>query len=492
MREEMQDRQIDLKDMFWAICEHWRAIIVAAIIGAVLVTGVSYIKSLAKPESETENADVEAEEAKTALEGDIALQEAYQKQYEIGGRYLKDSLLMKLDPNALYKGTLTIYVDNGYVVEYPQIDKTNNIQGILEAYKAILNDAEFLAEIGNCLGIEKDKKNYIQELFRIEYAKAEKNSIINRYNASKNIEQTINIMNEAEENGCIIYITIYGWNQEQCKCVLQMVNEKIGNSTSEIERKFGSHQLIVLENECKLVRDETIYNYQQKKLVDMLVISDSLNVLEKSIGEKEKVYAAVSTRLKGSEIQSKEFSLKISILAFVLGAALAIGGETVSYCFNKKLRLEDNFERIYNIPLLAKVNGKKPSKQNSVDIFLNKMRHSGERYFNESEAVEMISASIDVTARRSGIKSMYVTGSLMTEVEIAVVAKIVDSLKNSNVELVVGDSILYNARSMEKLAEFDSVILVEKSANVLYSEVLQEINVCKQHEIHIIGAIVIA
>ena len=41
----MEEREIDLLDMIADILSHWRGLVVALVIGAVLMGGLSYVKS---------------------------------------------------------------------------------------------------------------------------------------------------------------------------------------------------------------------------------------------------------------------------------------------------------------------------------------------------------------------------------------------------------------------------------------------------------------
>ena len=50
----MEEREIDLLDMIADILSHWRGLLVALIIGAVLMGGFSYVKSYRNVQSEQE------------------------------------------------------------------------------------------------------------------------------------------------------------------------------------------------------------------------------------------------------------------------------------------------------------------------------------------------------------------------------------------------------------------------------------------------------
>ena len=59
----MQTREIDLLDMIADVLSHWRGLIVALILGAVLLGGVSYMRSFRTVQNVQQQETVEQEEA---------------------------------------------------------------------------------------------------------------------------------------------------------------------------------------------------------------------------------------------------------------------------------------------------------------------------------------------------------------------------------------------------------------------------------------------
>ena len=107
----MEEREIDLLDMIADILSHWRGLLVALIIGAVLMGGFSYVKSYRNVQSEQEAEEPEldemsAEEQLAQLEDSLSDSEKIsvvatvddEREYVYKDTYYRESIYMHLDP----------------------------------------------------------------------------------------------------------------------------------------------------------------------------------------------------------------------------------------------------------------------------------------------------------------------------------------------------------------------------------------------------------
>ena len=100
---EYNEREIDLKDLFFHVLYRWRSIIIIALVGALLacawqffsIARVHMAGELTKEEKKYEIDQKNYEITLAALEDSV---ESYQKVIENQTAYLNNSLLLKLDP----------------------------------------------------------------------------------------------------------------------------------------------------------------------------------------------------------------------------------------------------------------------------------------------------------------------------------------------------------------------------------------------------------
>ena len=108
----MEEREIDLLDMIADILSHWRGLLVALLIGAVLMGGFSYVKSYRNIQStptveeEPELDEMSVEEQLAQLEDSLSDSEKIsvaatvddEREYLYKDTYYRESIYMHLDP----------------------------------------------------------------------------------------------------------------------------------------------------------------------------------------------------------------------------------------------------------------------------------------------------------------------------------------------------------------------------------------------------------
>ena len=109
----MKEREIDLLDMIADILSHWRGLLIAIVLGAVLLGAFSYTRSYRNMQN------MQSQEAENASEDEMAIEEKLAqlsenldgsqlaavlttvddaKEYALKKQYVQDSIYMQLDP----------------------------------------------------------------------------------------------------------------------------------------------------------------------------------------------------------------------------------------------------------------------------------------------------------------------------------------------------------------------------------------------------------
>ena len=186
MKKDIEERVINIIAMFRYVCLRWRSILVWAVILAILAGGLSYVKNANAIETESAHAaNISLEELEAGLEpeskGKVNAYIDYLEMYDKQLKYNQLAPRMQLDSNGYYRSVLSYYVDNHYTVEYPLVDKVNNINAILEAYTAQVNGLDFVDKFKGSLDVNEELYPYIQELIE---CKIEKNTSVALIGAS--------------------------------------------------------------------------------------------------------------------------------------------------------------------------------------------------------------------------------------------------------------------------------------------------------------------
>lgn len=490
MKKDMAEREINIIDMFWVICLKWRLMFVCAIVCAILAGGFSYIRSAnAVKNANAEKVVVTLEELEKDLDleskGKVDAYIDYMEMFDKQSEYNEKAFRMQLDSKGYYKNVLSYYVDNHYTVEYPLVNKVDNINAILEAYTAQVNGMELPDEVKEKLEIDEELYPYVQEL----------------------IECKIN-KNTSEPNavGGILTITISGLDKEMCDVLSNVVKDKMNSGKIDISQRVGEHDLVLLKDICIFKVDPDVLTYQKQNVEKLVSISTAMKNLDKDFTDEERAcvlaYKSNGDRESANGTKASEevsviatVSKKMILLGAFLGIFLVAGATAFVYLINNKIRLEDEFENDYGVKVLGNVIVKKADKKKVfgfLDDFINKFRHMNKHYFEEDEAISMVAAGIKIGVKKLEMSKVYITGAAMGEEEKEVVDKLKKELTKSNVEVVCGRPILYDAEALENSAEFGCVVLVEHAGVSLYSEVAEEIEICNHQGTKILGAVVVA
>lgn len=512
MEPNFSEREMDVLDMFWAVCQRWRCILIGAVVAAILFAGVSYLKSgqvTPVEEAETEietGTEAEPEKEKIVITADdkenVRLYFDYVDAYADQLRYNQTSPLMQLDAKGFYVGTLDYFVDNHFKVEYPVIGETNQVLALIQAYQSLLNDEDFILKLQNELKITDEK----EAAYIVEHVDCS-----NRYGSKTGV---------SNDRG-VVRISVYAQEEDTCQILIRLVQDTLEQNKDTISGQFENHDLSLLGETCKFVADsgllafqkenfDKLYNYRtgannvknllpealRTRVVGLAVEErenpDLFNFEEENAEDEESKEEVTPEQLGPvSEIPEKKVSVASVIAGFVIGALLVFVFQVLAYIFDNKLRFEDDFERLYQIKLLGKVEKQEQNrKRNFVDERLLKLRRAGLHHFEEKELLDVVSAEIRVSAKKENAKNLYMMGLYLTKENQLFADEITNKAKQTGLQIQSGDAILYHADSLAAMSEMDATILLIRAGDSRYDEVLRIKNKCKTLGVTILGAIV--
>ncbi|MBQ1516395.1 MAG: hypothetical protein IIZ51_11150, partial [Lachnospiraceae bacterium] len=153
---ERDVRELSLGDMLIQVFRHWKAIVIAVIIGAVVFTGLSCYLGVSGP-----TAQRRVEEA-TASSGAVTVSEAEQAQIDAllqmrehfqevalsQSEYIRNSVYMQLDPYAVNRAVVMMWITPEGTTEEETIDR------LITLYQDAANSKEILEPIAEEYGME--------------------------------------------------------------------------------------------------------------------------------------------------------------------------------------------------------------------------------------------------------------------------------------------------------------------------------------------------
>lgn len=459
---------IDICHMLRCIAKKWWEILIAMIVCAVLLGGLSYYKNAkglaAAAESAAAEEDGQTETVSQILmtsEEEILEQSGlsrkaaeevlyytnkyyYNKmQYEHQSTYIEDSILMQLDPNKVW--TVTLYYDlslSGNEGPGQSTDCT-----LAAAYLSRISSEEVYEEIAGELG-EGVQSGYLAEII----TGSSLDTFLDR--------EDVTVLSGKEDFKIVIRYT----DREGCEKIARIVKEKIEASIPEITGEMGAHTIKLVGESREQRADAELLNEQKNAIAALANLSDNvINARTNIEASEESVFyelleyyeardaeKAVVLQQAGSgdgeaddagENQEKNetkmkprVSKKYVALGLFLGIFLAAAYEACRYFFSHTLKQKKELEEGYGLTV----------------------------YDSRDKAV--ITLAVKNKLEKNGWKTVYHVSS--------------------------GNSPAQDEKALGELMEADAVMLEEKINVSSHLEIANLLELCRKLDKPVIGVIV--
>lgn len=489
----MEEREIDLLDMIADILSHWRGLLAALIIGAILMGGFSYVKSyrnvqrIQSVEQEVLNrqsVDNQIEQLEQQLTPTQALAVQalieQEKTYARQKAYMENSLSMQLDPEQIAERDL-IY----------SITMENPEQSCLltQVYTDLINSTSMYQWIEEKTGIAA---NVVGELVYTEAGRNDR-AVVN--NARNGVAA-----NPMKSN---VKIIVRDAQEPDCDQLAEAVKEYMTEQQKTLEQRLGTHQLILLSDTGATVADANLRNLQRNSVNDLATLVTAVGKAKTDLTAEQQQYYDLLTWEESETVEAEQsdvtgeqpavspsISKKYVLLGAVLFAFVYAGILFLIYIFNSKIRVSDELQTLYHIPQIGVV-VRDSGKQFVFDKWIDDLRHYGKRKFNAEQSMELAFAAVKIAAAKNRLNSICLMGCNLDAGAGKVCETLKTALEKEQLNVTVLDNVLYNAEAMEKVDAMTGVVLVEKAGSTLYNEIAGELELLKRQEIAVLGGIVV-
>ena len=489
----MEEREIDLLDMIADILSHWRGLLVALIIGAILMGGFSYVKSYRNVQSEQEAEEepeldeMSVEEQLAQLEDSLSDSEKIsvaatvddEREYLYKDTYYRESIYMHLDPLNIARTELVYRI---------QAEDGSLAQRLGTVYKNIVGGVGVYDWVEQQAGIPAE---YAAELISVSTDPA-----IFVGNGAQNIS----IGSDS------LKVTVMQKDEKTCEQLAEAVNSYMEEQQKNLAEKLGSHELILLsETSGKIISTDTMvrqidygnqlinlkagiasakagFTEDQQKYYDLLTWEEETR--EAEMDQKD------TTTEEEPVLASPSVSKKHVLLGAVLFAFVYAGILFLLYIFNSKIRVSDELQSLYHIPQIGVV-VKDSKKKFILDKWVDDLRHYGKRKFDAKQSMELAFAAVKIAAVKNKLNTICLMGCNLEAGAGSVCENLKTALEKDGINVTVLDNVLYNAESMEKVEAMTGVVLVEKAGSTLYNEVANELALLKRQDITVLGGIIV-
>lgn len=416
------EKTINLIDLCLSVLKKWKLMVAAAVLLAVIAAGLTYMKSSkdykANQAITTEEAlsNIElTEEEEKAFQIKLDKIEEYQENVQERDYYRENSVKVKLNPNGFYQGS-AVYVISA--------DSSTDVLKNIEFCKAAVFVEENFEELSEMLSEETDAALLKEVVFSAE---------------------------EIYTTEAKLIFKVQHYNQDDCEKMLDYIKEKM----EEISLNLKNEDLEAnVQIDCISAQVQTISDTGLMKLS-----SDILNARNSAYEEKTKLLNGMSENEKALYdatdeketdnvettvmLEKPSIDLKLTVLAAFLGAFLVAGVYAVLYLFDGAVHTKEELESWTNIPV-----------------------------FGTDNSIEMLGTMIAGNACNFGAKKVYLTGTV-DYLNLDIKKQLKEMFAVENIELVLGQSILADVKSLQDAMDCEYMIATEK-CNVSQEKAIRE------------------
>jgi len=441
-------KTLSFRDLAFSVLHHWKQIVLAVLILAVLIGGVMGIQGIkalspeARALSEQQYSDAlsQYQHTKQSLTTTIAGLERSLEDRQI---YMEKSVLMNVDYHNVYEANITLYVDTGYQVN-PQLtyQTPDYTDAVVIHYCTDLQSNAFYQTLGEALQLEP---KYVQELITV-----------------------------TRQGAGTIIITVLHSSESDATTAVELILEYVEALEPAIAETVGAHSVrwtldpVAVTINMQL---ESLQTAEQKRLVeeiDQLVTDrESLNALAMPTKKVMTRSGVIKNVVKGV------------VIGAVLGGVLAVLWFAVSFLLTDKIYSGEALQNRFGIQTLGC-----RFADRKLDALSKLFRKAEGRICENSEGNDRL---IGARAANCCSGAIILSGCADAE-QLEAVSKL---LTNHGVAVLAAGNLLKDGAVVEKLPESAGVVLVERCGKSTCAQVARARLIAEEAQKTVLAAIVI-
>lgn len=439
----MYEYEIDLKDLMFAVFRKWRPIMLIAFTVAFMLGGFKCVKELLN-----QNNEEYVLALKEKYESDLDQYEQTQRAYErdidnltasidYQEKYKEKSILLKTDPYNKGIASVDVFVkmselpDRGGVV----ITSVDFADGVVKAYASAIQQGGALEGLADDMGIDLI---YLKELVKVT------------------TDYDSNMLN----------VSITYPDQKGAEVILTKILGSVDYMNPKIQDNLGVHSIIIMNQNVGVVTDQSLADYQKQKVDDLYNTNQKLKDTEKALDELEKPEKPVVL----SNISILKEGIRFGVIGWFVGAFLLVGALIISYMLNDRISADNDLKNRYGWKLLGSFSEREKKKTFSkIDNWLDNLE--GKERISDESVYDMIATNIR-NYNNSG-QSIFITGTVGEDMLNNFIESIQKRLPDF--KLGYGVDMNRNILTLQSVAQYDQVVLVEARRKSKFREIEKEI-----------------
>lgn len=454
---------ISIKDLFAEAVKKLWIVILCMVVCCVAVTALRYNKD--KKEADAANNMGTISDVQTELSDD-QLAKVYNyvgrvEQYRQQTDYMENSIWLNIDATSVQSAALQYYV---------KASTEEQAYDVAMAFYNYLNNGGFLSEVAE---ERNTKSGFMRELFVFDTA------TYGTFNASN-----------------VIGIRITEGTESGRDRLVDLTKEKILAFSESLKASGVSHEILLVQDTKFTNIDNNMAKTKADYYNNHITLGDTIKTLEGELSAEQKDAAETMLNTKPEEDgkepepapvvkKTARISKKAVVLGLALGLILSVGLIWLVYILNGRIKGADEIKKAYDIRALAVV----PNKKKNVFAKLADKLFGASTVLSKEASLELLESRILAVCEDEAVTEVVLTGNY-GEAAKKDLEDICERLNKKQIHAIRTEGVCNSAESFRLLHETKNVILVETLYASRYSEVTQEMSLCREQAVNVLGYVV--
>lgn len=481
------DVEIDLIDLMFYLLKRWRGLIIAIVLGLVLGLGIYLVKdhqqkaelaaqtAVVESADETEEFDESKYDISDDVEANMELAYQYRQLYRKQLEYNQKSIIMQLDPNAVYTGELKYYLSAGY---------DTGLVSVL--YQSILSDKDLLTELQEASGLDCEVP-YIKELIDSGVSK-ENDADININNLVSDITNSVA---SVTKNAFVSY-KVVSTSEKSCEKMIQVIREKVQELDAQCQETYAGYSAVEVADAVRKVTDNSYLNQQKSNIDQLNNYLTNVQKLENALTDEEKEYYSRKYLAREYVAENEEeinpvaatttepvSRVKWIFIGIILGIFVWGILECCRYLFDGSVKTSAEAQRLTHLPVIGCYQNGISGKR-GIDLVIARLQS---KVIGRGDSLAYIGSLINAMDQGNCLIS--------SQSAFAETRQIAEKIREYCSEMQMGEYSSGSVNSLNIARNAGKEIIVVSTGKTRRSDLERELEVCSMQNIKISGLIVV-
>ncbi len=448
-----EDILIQWRDLFYAVLRHWRSLLAAALVLALVLAGGQFLLDYRSYQTalKSEKPVSILKDAQSLAKATVAIR--YAREYEQAAQYLREAPLMKIDAKATPTRTLTYYISGA---------RSRAAAGL---YRERLVDEEPYLSLAESFG-KTATATQVMELVSVSLAPDD-----------AGLTEDMDYM--------LLTLRIVAPSQELCETMANRLKAYMSDVATGVNGIVGVHSCRLAGDSFARVSNESVRSFQQGVLSSYQSLGTTVKSTRDALNSEERAYYDRELQATGEDEEAQELtapsvSKKMLVLGAFGGFAVLAVLYVVQFLFDRRVKSAADLEERFSLPVL----GAWASENAAAKGWLYRRFYPKTADPSADKNVDLLCCQIQQLAEAvdvpgAGDGCLYLTGTAVDEAAVADLKTLAGALKTRfGLEARWGISPLKSAEALKAFEEAGCVILLETAGVSCYEDLYRMYELC--------------